>query len=283
MKIFKTSLICLLLALLFPPAICRAQVSVSTDVPNNQTIYSGQRISGNVSATSRCNLNHNRIAIEVYNAWNFLVDTIYVDCYIPPGTGFSHTCSGSFSTNPINAVNDNEEWYLRICAQTNPHDTSCPAPGFRDCIYRYFNVRLCSPTGCDGYCPDFCTPTDDPDCGCVHNDGCCAPGCDPSTDNDCALPPPTQPTQPTGYDNPLLWANIPQFLLYALRFIFNLLLGISILMIVIAGIFLAASRGDPIRQAKGKRTLLFAVLGFAIAFLAQGLFMLFRIIFGVRF
>ena len=113
--------------------------------------------------------------------------------------------------------------------------------------------------------------------------------CDPpggNCDSNCQLiggGGPTQPTQPTGYDNPLLWANIPQFLLYALRFIFNVLLGVSILMIVIAGIFLAVSRGDPIRQAKGKRTLLFAVLGFAIAFLAQGLFMLFKVIFGVRF
>ena len=113
--------------------------------------------------------------------------------------------------------------------------------------------------------------------------------CDPpggNCDNNCRLigtGGSSQPTQPTGYDNPLLWADIPQFLLYALRFIFNVLLGVSILMIVIAGIFLAASRGDPIRQAKGKRTLLFAVLGFAIASLAQGLFMLFKIIFGVRF
>ena len=108
-------------------------------------------------------------------------------------------------------------------------------------------------------------------------------GCDANCRLEGAPPGPTQPTQPTGYDNPLLWADIPQFLLYALRFIFNLLLGISILMIVVAGIFLAASRGDPIRQAKGKRTLMFAAIGLSIALLAQGLFMLFRIIFGVRF
>ena len=154
------------------------------------------------------------------------------------------------------------------------------------CVEDIFSITVgpsgCVPDGCNGICPPGCDVNQDPDCGCRDNDGCCAPGCDPSNDNDCLPPTPTQPTLPTGYQNPLLWANVIQFLLHALRFIFNVLIGLCILMIVLSGIFLATSRGDPVRQAKGKRVLIFALIGFAIAFLAQGLFMLFRIIFGVK-
>ncbi len=179
----------------------------------------------------------------------------------------SSTCLVSERSISFNSIG---KWYIEFC-------------GWRECYY--FGTLDDADVKCVPYYSIEVLP---PRCG----DGVInQPGeeCDPpggNCDNNCRLigtGGSSQPTQPTGYDNPLLWADIPQFLLYALRFIFNVLLGVSILMIVIAGIFLAASRGDPIRQAKGKRTLLFAVLGFAIASLAQGLFMLFKIIFGVRF
>jgi hypothetical protein len=44
---------------------------------------------------------------------------------------------------------------------------------------------VCSPDGCNGVCPQFCTVSQDPDCGCSDNNGCCPTGCTCSNDNDC--------------------------------------------------------------------------------------------------
>ena len=292
MKKVSYFFILILIAFLFFAQKAEA-ISINTfGIPTE--VWTGDTVSGTIEVTTLCNLNHDRVEIEVIRgnslqAWagtGEVKKTLHSsECRIDPCEPFPSTCQGTFTTPPIIEYNNNTTWTLKICAIPNPADKCCTEN--RTCIFREFNVRVpfCGDGKIEGNeeCEPGPPPQFRPGDSCITRGFSggqlrCTPDCHVDTSQCLGVP-----TQPTGYDNPLLWANIPQFLLYALRFIFNILLGVSILMIVIAGIFLAASRGDPIRQAKGKRTLLFAVLGFAIAFLAQGLFMLFRIIFGVRF
>jgi hypothetical protein len=49
----------------------------------------------------------------------------------------------------------------------------------------------CTPTGCDGTCPPYCSVLDDPDCGCADDNGCCPAGCTIANDNDCSVCVPT--------------------------------------------------------------------------------------------
>ncbi len=95
-----------------------------------------------------------------------------------------------------------------------------------------------------------------------------------------ALPPTSTPTGL--YDNPLLWQNIVQFLLYLLIFIFRLAIGIVVLMILIGSFFLITGGADPIKKEKGKKIIMWAVIGFSIAVLAQGIYQLFKLIMGER-
>jgi cysteine-rich repeat protein len=197
--------------------------------------------------------------------------------YRDPSGALQFTQNFDCNTSPCRfdlsseALNRTGQWQVTGCA-----DETCSffAGKWSKCV-NVGSVNVLSPVCGDGV-------VNQPEEECDDGNTVSGDGCDSNCHLEAPPPPPLPPPQPTGYSNPLIWQNVLQFLLYALRFIFNIVLGLSILMILLSGIFLASSRGDPIRQAKGKRTLLFALIGFFIAFFANGLFLLFKIIFGIR-
>ena len=92
----------------------------------------------------------------------------------------------------------------------------------------------------------------------------------------------TEPTVPTGYKNPLIWQNILEFLGYILVFIFNIGIGLSILMILIGAFVLATSQGDPYKAEKAKKIIMWAMIGFITTMLANGIIVLLKTILGVK-
>lgn len=94
--------------------------------------------------------------------------------------------------------------------------------------------------------------------------------------------PPAPPPLPTGYDDPLIWDSIVQFILYFTNFIFNICLGLSVLMILIGAFVMVAGGGNPLKREKAKKIIIWALIGFSVALISQGIFQLFKLIFGVK-
>jgi len=126
----------------------------------------------------------------------------------------------------------------------------------------------CDSNGCGGGCPDGCTVDEDPDCDCVSGNGCCPDNCTYITDADCD---PSGNDSEGRYKNPLIFTNIVQFIWHSLTFIFTLLISLSALFILIGAYVLVTSGGNQIKVNKGKKIIIFTLIGFAIALISRGI------------
>ncbi|MBU3964448.1 pilin [Patescibacteria group bacterium] len=140
-------------------------------------------------------------------------------------------------------------------------DSDCPPP------------RPCSPIQCDQICQPNCNVSQDSDCGCLGGNGCCAPGCTIANDSDC-------PPVPTQYDNPLTWSDVPELLQQTIETIFGMLMALAVLIIIIGGYVMVTSGGIPLRFDKGKKIVIWALIGFAVSAVSRGIIALVEMIIG---
>ena len=128
---------------------------------------------------------------------------------------------------------------------------------------------------CDQNCPPHCTLAEDPDCGCWGGNDCCPTGlgCNISNDSDC-------PLLPDQYDNPLSRDDIIGLLQQTIETIFGLLMGLAILLIIIGGYVMGTSGGIPSRFDKGKKIVIWALIGFAVSGASRGIIALVEMIIG---
>ena len=128
---------------------------------------------------------------------------------------------------------------------------------------------------CDQNCPPHCTLAEDPDCGCLGGNNCCPTGlgCNISNDSDC-------PPVPDQYDNPLSRDDIIGLLQQTIETIFGLLMGLAVLLIIIGGYVMGTSGGIPSRFDKGKKIVIWALIGFAVSGASRGIIALVEMIIG---
>lgn len=74
--------------------------------------------------------------------------------------------------------------------------------------------------------------------------------------------------------------NFPQLITKVTAYIFDIIGALAVLMIVVAGIMLVTSGGNLGQVEKGKKTLLYAIIGAAIALAGTGLIALVKAIIG---
>lgn len=209
---------------------------------------------------------------ESFQGPNILMDSY--DCN-------SSTCTISFTSGPINRAG---EIYIIGCVDRKciSSDTRCSS-----ILGGIFNVL-------PGYCGDGEKNQIDEECDGSDFDGkeCsdfgfsagdlkCTDECKIDSSGCSNLPPP-EDKEVAGYDNPLIWENIIQFLKYIFYFIYQVGLALSVLFIIIGAFLLVISRGDPIKTAKGKRIIFFAVVGFILTLMSYGIFTLFKSVFRVK-
>jgi cysteine-rich repeat protein len=183
----------------------------------------------------------------------------------------SSSCHPSFTSDPFDEVG---LWAIEFCAT-------------RECLYgSYVDIRddHCLPYYFVHVLPPVCGDgvINQPDEECDDGNTVSGDGCDDTCHLEGPVGPPPSQVPPTGYENPLLWNTVLEFLLYALRFIFGLGLGLAILMIIFGSFLVTTSGGDPIKANKGKRVIILAIIGLGIAVFAQGIFMLVKIILGIK-
>jgi len=91
---------------------------------------------------------------------------------------------------------------------------------------------------------------------------------------------PTLPTQsiPT---SPIQATSLEEFISRITNILYWLLSSILFIIILIGGIQILASQGNPQLIQKGRKTIIFALLGFSLITLARGLFLLFEVVLGV--
>ncbi|MBU1045540.1 hypothetical protein KJ616_00235 [Patescibacteria group bacterium] len=142
-------------------------------------------------------------------------------------------------------------------------DSDCPPP------------QLCTPIQCDKICQPNCDVSQDSDCGCLGGNNCCPTelGCNFSNDSDC-------PSVPSGYDNPVTWSDIPEFLQRTMETVFGMMMGLAVLIIIIGGYVMATSGGIPSRFDKGRKIVIWAIVGFAIIAASRGIIALVEMIIG---
>lgn len=100
------------------------------------------------------------------------------------------------------------------------------------------------------------------------------PGLDESVDT-------TEP-KPGRIKNPLIWENVIEFGKYLITYIFRIGSGLAVAMILVGAIMLATSSGDLIRIGKGKQILIWAVIGFVVTMIVNGIIALIKTIMGVK-
>ncbi|MCX6738193.1 MAG: pilin [Candidatus Parcubacteria bacterium] len=115
---------------------------------------------------------------------------------------------------------------------------------------------------CNDDCPNNCTINEDPDCGCAGGNSCCGLGCNNANDSDCPVVPTPNLDK---YDNPLLANDIVEFIWQMVFYIFTALMPLCILMIIIGGYVMATSGGSPSKTDLGRKIVIWALIGFAIA------------------
>ncbi len=80
----------------------------------------------------------------------------------------------------------------------------------------------------------------------------------------------------------LKWESIVDFANHVINIIFGIIVSFAFIAIVIGGILMVTSAGDPTRVAKARNTIFFALAGFAIASLSKGIVSLIQAIMGVK-
>ncbi len=81
--------------------------------------------------------------------------------------------------------------------------------------------------------------------------------------------------------NPLVVTSFEEMAARIGNWLFTLGLSLAPLMILIGVFFIVTAAGDPQKIATGKRVIMYAVIGFAIIMLTNGLIALIRIILGI--
>lgn len=144
----------------------------------------------------------------------------------------------------------------------NGSDSDCPpSPACNDFV-------------CNQICGDNCDVSQDPDCGCLGGNGCCPHGCANASDSDCPL------VSVDSYDNPIVANNIVEFIQQAVILLFTITFPLVILLIIIGGYVMVTSGGIPSRFDKGKKIVIWALVGFAIAAASRGIIALVEMIIG---
>jgi hypothetical protein len=77
--------------------------------------------------------------------------------------------------------------------------------------------------------------------------------------------------QPTGYDNPLLAENIPQFIWQMIILLFTASLYLAPLMILIGAYIIATSGGIPSKVDRGKKIIIWTLIALAIILISRGI------------
>jgi len=77
--------------------------------------------------------------------------------------------------------------------------------------------------------------------------------------------------QPTGYDNPLLAENIPQFIWQMIILLFTLSMYLTPLMIIIGAYLIVTSGGIPSKVEKGRRIIIWTLVAFSIILISRGI------------
>ncbi len=94
-------------------------------------------------------------------------------------------------------------------------------------------------------------------------------GCDANCQLEGVAPPPSTPTLPTGYDNPLRWNTILEFLSYILRMLFWAGVIILFFVLLIGAYYVITSGGSSTRILAAKKIFLWALVGFVIIILGR--------------
>lgn len=229
-----------------------------------------------------------------------LVNTVTLD--LVDGNGFQiicgsggHACSGSRLVRYVNP--GNYTITAKMCYSSDP-----PLPidagwwmicsGTRSvtvgdtqlcCVTETTQIQVtpgspCVTDGiCNADCPNNCTINEDPDCGCLGGNSCCGLGCDNASDSDC----PIVPTPTTDdYQNPLVANDIVEFIQQILVFIFTALMPLCILIIIVGAYVMLTSGGIPTKFDLGKKIVIWALIGFAIAVISRGIIHLVWLIIG---
>ncbi|MFA5349428.1 MAG: pilin [Candidatus Paceibacterota bacterium] len=89
-----------------------------------------------------------------------------------------------------------------------------------------------------------------------------------------------EPKLPDRYPNALLWENIIDFLKYIVIWIFRIGSGLALLMMLIGAFIMATSAGDRNRAEKGKRTVIWAIIGFVVTMTVNGIIALVQALVG---
>ncbi|MDD5621159.1 MAG: pilin [Candidatus Pacebacteria bacterium] len=89
-----------------------------------------------------------------------------------------------------------------------------------------------------------------------------------------------EPNLPDRYPNALLWENIIDFLKYIVIWIFRIGSGLALLMMLIGAFIMATSAGDRNRAEKGKRTVIWAIIGFVVTMTVNGIIALVQALVG---
>ncbi len=96
-------------------------------------------------------------------------------------------------------------------------------------------------------------------------------GCDANCQLEGPAPPPSTPTLPTGYDNPLRWNTILEFLSYILRMLFWVGVIILFFVLLIGAYYVITSGGSSTRILAAKKIFLWALVGFVIIILGRAI------------
>lgn len=81
-------------------------------------------------------------------------------------------------------------------------------------------------------------------------------------------------------ENPLKAKNFADLIDALINFIFVLAVGISPIMIIVAGFFFITAAGEPAKIEIAKKIILYTLIGLLIVFSAKGIIILFAKIFG---
>ena len=77
--------------------------------------------------------------------------------------------------------------------------------------------------------------------------------------------------QPTGYDNPLVAENIPQFIWQIIILLFTASLYMAPLMIIIGAYIIVTSGGMPSRVDRGRKIIIWTLIAFSIILISRGI------------
>ncbi|MDP2696156.1 MAG: pilin [bacterium] len=91
----------------------------------------------------------------------------------------------------------------------------------------------------------------------------------------------TNPSGDTTLPNPIKSQTIPELLDTIVTYLIRIAVPIVTIMIIIGAFQMLFATGDPAKFKKGKDTILFAVIGFAIVLVAKGITAIIKLLLGV--